>query len=170
MVYSKLCVLYQPKRKITLEKALVERCLKNRNFRLLEEYLDKQKYYPNHSLQPEAQNELISAAAKIKRWETGIRLITAHAKDFSRCKSDGSLRTFGFRASVFLSSPAHCVSSLVACGAATSLPNSPPHPSPPAPPHFLPSRLPLPFRPYIPLFFRGKSRRKNLRKCTMGAY
>lgn len=63
---QKLCVLYQPKRKITLEKALVERCLKNRNFRLLKEYLDKQKYYPNHSLQPEAQNELISAAAKDK--------------------------------------------------------------------------------------------------------
>ncbi len=63
---QKLCVLYQPKRKITLEKALVERCLKNRSFRLLEEYLDRQKYYPNHSLQPEAQNELISAATKDK--------------------------------------------------------------------------------------------------------
>lgn len=65
-IIEELCVLYQPKRKITLEKALVERCLKNRSFRLLEEYLDRQKYYPNHSLQPEAQNELISAAAKDK--------------------------------------------------------------------------------------------------------
>ena len=63
---QKLCALYQPKNKIPLEKALVERCLKNRSFRLLEEYLDRQKYYPNHSLQPEAQNELISAAAKDK--------------------------------------------------------------------------------------------------------
>lgn len=55
-----------PEERNPYEDALLERCLKDKNFRLLEEYLDRQKYYPNHSLQPEAQNELISAAAKDK--------------------------------------------------------------------------------------------------------
>lgn len=59
---QKFCALYRPENKIPLEKALVERCLKNRNFRLLEEYLNKR----NLSLTPEVQKQLIAAAAKDK--------------------------------------------------------------------------------------------------------
>lgn len=35
-------------------------------------------------------------------------------------------------------------------------------------PHFLPSRLPLPFRPYIPLFFSGEKPPQKLAKMHNG--
>lgn len=74
----------------------------------------------------------------------------------------------------------HSPASLVACGAAASSPNSPPrplscphhhvphtHPMPRSL-HFLPSRLPLPFRPYILLSFSGEKPLQKLAKMHNG--